>query len=93
MNNNQQYPKEGWLKCKEIEDGIFPNEYSVIGETADNKMFSLFADKGFVNRDKNTLKVEILECNEGTCYIFLPSEPFEMKNTIKVNKENIEYDT
>lgn len=81
---------EGWLRCK-ISPGMLSDEFAVTCNSADNNIFSFFTSEDLISKEKNSVKVNILDCQEDICLIFLPSMPFETSNrVVKVNRENLE---
>ncbi|MBF0568170.1 MAG: hypothetical protein HQK95_04815 [Nitrospirae bacterium] len=90
MPSTNGFPSKGWLKCSDISEGMFPNEYAVESITADNAEFSLFAHKTLVNEKEKLLKVTILDCRDDVCLVILPNEAYGVfKNMITVKIENI----
>jgi hypothetical protein len=66
---------EGWLKC-EISEGMFPDEFTVVGYTTDNNMFSFFIHNSLVDEKQQMVEVIITGCEDNFCYVLLPCEPY-----------------
>jgi len=74
-----------WLKCS-LEPGMLPGEYAVEMETSEVGRISLFVPEDKVKADKNLVRVEVLQDNNGGGIIVcLPSPAFEISSrTVKV---------
>jgi hypothetical protein len=68
-------PVQGWLKC-EITEGMFPDEFGVIGYTTDKNMFSFFIHNSLVDEKEQMVMVSVNGCEDDFCYVLLPCEPY-----------------
>lgn len=69
-------PQEGWLKC-DISEGMLPEEYAVLCNSSDTGVFSFFAPQHYIDLQHNRVKVNVLECRDDICLIYIPSAPLE----------------
>jgi len=82
----------GWLKCRKLDEGIFPTEILVSGETIDGRTFTLYADELAIKTLKNDevgLWVTILSLKGNEAVVVLPDFPFEMNRIIRVRRDNL----
>lgn len=81
--------QEAWLKCN-ISEGLLPEEFAVSCKTTDNGKFSFFVTKSLINLSTSSVKVNVLECKENICLVFLPTTPIEsFGRTVKVFKDDV----
>jgi hypothetical protein len=77
--------RKGWLRC-EISDGILPEEYAIQCSSSDGNTFSFFAPQELINEEKNSVQVNVMECQQDHCLVYVPFEPLEgSSRTIKVS--------
>ena len=73
-----------WLKCR-VTEGILPMEYAVSCASTDGNIFSFFALEEDVDAKNNLVQVDVLECQQDSCLIYIPSDPLEgISRTVKV---------
>lgn len=81
--------RKGWLRCK-ISDGIFPQEHAIQCSSSDGNVFSFFAPQELINEEKNSVQVNVLECKQNQCLVYVPSEPLEgSSRTVKVSTDDL----
>jgi hypothetical protein len=79
-----------WVKCS-IEQGMFPDEYAVVVDTAEDGKISLFAPEDKVRVEQNLMSVQRLnDSNAGGVLVRLPAQPFEISSqNVRVPRENL----
>lgn len=81
--------QKGWLKC-EVSDGQLPNEYAVQCSSFDGVKFSFFAGPEFIDVKRGLVKVDVMDCRNDLCLVYVPFEPLEgVSRTIKVDYSKI----
>ncbi len=79
--------RKGWLKCQ-ISDGMLPEEYAIQCNSSDGHIFSFFAPQEFINKEINSVQVNVMECQENQCLVFVPFDPLEgSSRTVKVSAD------
>ncbi|HET6881551.1 MAG TPA: hypothetical protein VFI31_15415 [Pirellulales bacterium] len=88
---------EAWLLC-EVSTGQFSTEAAVRGKNSSGKEFSLFApiqdvrSRGALGDEweEGSLRVEVLEAQNGYHLVYLPSQTFESGQTVTVRSTQLE---
>ncbi len=90
--------KFSWLKC-EITRGMFPDEWAVKTNVANNEVISLFAPESVLSfsKSKNSnekmdgfLKVEIIDKTNDFSLVSLPRPSLEESNYVKVPNSELQ---
>jgi hypothetical protein len=79
---------EAWLLCK-IDKGMFPGELGInFGDVADQDV-SLYSSEKFVDKEKSSLLVTILEKSDKSAWVRLPGQSFNGTSVVEVPIANL----
>jgi len=82
-------PQKGWLKCR-VSEGMFPEERAVVCTNLAGISFSFFAPETRVKQKEGLVEVNIMDCQNDKCLVFIPFEPLGgMSRTQAVYRKDI----
>jgi hypothetical protein len=64
---------------------MLPGEYAVEYNNVDGRTFSFFAPQEYIGPKKDSVRVNVMECQSDVCLVYVPFDPLEgVSRTVKV---------